>query len=103
MVTLIGSEVGMALPTTALFDYPSAEALAYFIASAQVGLLGKTLNSQQTSVVGQQSLLNHPSAEALPTLQISGQAPHHATAQGQCWRTPPIAVSSSGAPFALLI
>ncbi len=99
MVTLIGSEVGMALPTTALFDYPSAEALAYFIASAQVGLLGKTLNSQQTSVVGQQSLLNHPSAEA----QISGQAPHRATAQGQCWRTPPIAVSSSGAPFALLI
>lgn len=36
MVTLIGTEVGMALPTTALFDYPSAEALAYFIASAQV-------------------------------------------------------------------
>jgi hypothetical protein len=26
----------MALPTTALFDYPSPEALAYFIASAQV-------------------------------------------------------------------
>ena len=36
MVALIGAEVNMALPTTALFDYPSPEALAYFIASAQV-------------------------------------------------------------------
>ena len=35
MATLIGSEVGLALPTTALFDYPSAESLAYFIASSQ--------------------------------------------------------------------
>ena len=36
MVALIGAEVNMALPTTALFDYPSPEALAFFIASAQV-------------------------------------------------------------------
>lgn len=69
MVTLIGNEVGMALPTTALFDYPSAEALAYFIASAQVWFPEKTLNSQPTSTAGQQSLANHPSAEALPILQ----------------------------------
>lgn len=45
MVALIGTEVNMALPTTALFDYPSPEALAYFVASAQVHKTGYSRTS----------------------------------------------------------
>lgn len=37
MATLVGAETGLALPTTALFDYPSSEALASFIVATQVG------------------------------------------------------------------
>ncbi len=36
VLALLSQELDMALPTTALFDYPTVEALGYFVAASRV-------------------------------------------------------------------